>query len=116
MNKTHNRRNAEKRQHQRYDFLQATFFRLDRPDAKPHECTVCNLSFGGLLMRSGESLEVGTPILIVLNLDGLILKEKVDIVHKSGTSDPEKNYGCRFMEEDTRPIREKEIGNFLLQE
>lgn len=115
MNTTPTGHTAEKRQHERHEFLQATFFRLDKPRSKPSGCTVCNLSFGGLMMRTGVRLVTGEHILIILNLDGLVLTEKATVVHAAeGTGGHE--YGCRFTDDATRELRQREIRNYLQEE
>lgn len=115
MNTTPTGHTLEKRQHERHEFLQATFFRLDKPKAKPSTCTVVNLSFGGLMMRTAVRLAAGEHILIILNLDGLVLTEKATVVH-AGERTSGHEYGCRFTDENTRELRQREIRNYLQDE
>lgn len=115
MNTTPSGHTLEKRQHERHEFLQATFFRLDKPKSKPSTCTVVNLSFGGLMMRTTVRLAAGEHILIILNLDGLVLTEKATVVHAAERSSGNA-YGCRFTDDATRELRHREINNYLQEE
>ena len=98
----------EKRKHTRYDFIQATFFRLDTPESEPHPCQVRNLSFGGLLMECRDRMEPGQQILIIINLDGMILKERMKIMHCSENGNS-GIYGCQFQDSNDFEIRNREL-------
>lgn len=102
----------EKREHPRYDFIQASFYRLDIPESNPHPCQVNNLSFGGLLMQCDETVEIGQDLLIIINLDGLILKEKIRVMHSSAVEE-HNMFGCRFLETKNIKLRNRELMRYI---
>lgn len=104
-------RKKQERKHQRHNMYQATYYKIDDDDRKIQNCEIHNISLGGMFLEIKEKLEIGTKIVIVLKISGILLHEKLRIVHKQKIIT--SRYGCEFIDDIHKEKRDSILKQFL---
>lgn len=104
-------KDKEKRRHSRHEIYQATYYMLDDKERNVKECLIHNISLGGMMIEAKEELPEGTMIVVIVNLGGKILQEKLRVLRKTMFITP--HYGCTFVDPDGEEKRQKQLHQFL---
>lgn len=95
----------DERQFERFKILKATFYRKENSE-KIYECTIIDISRGGMMLVPEINLAINEEIIILYHIRDQIFKDKIKIKwEKDG-----KN-GGEFVE--VRPERDKMIESYL---
>jgi len=101
----------EKRRHKRHEIFQASYYKLHDDQQTIHDCVIHNLSLGGIMIETNGELPDGLDIVIIMNLNGTILQEKMRIIRKAKIIT--HRCGCNFIDRSTREKRERIISAYL---
>jgi c-di-GMP-binding flagellar brake protein YcgR len=98
----------ERRNADRNDFIQATYYKLiDSEDKSLKECYICDISKGGIsFFTTSKDIEEGAKLCLIYNLKSTRRKDEA-VVRYIKNSFGELKCGCEFS--DTDEEREKLI-------
>ena len=92
----------EKRKHKRWDFVQATFYKISNPnsDNKIIECYLNNISLGGLCFDTqNEELKKGDTIKLMYKIGTVLRRDTLQVRYIQKVFNNWR-IGCEFEEEN----------------
>jgi|WetSurMetagenome_2_1015567.scaffolds.fasta_scaffold1710579_1 hypothetical protein len=91
---------TNERKHDRIDFYQSSFFRLENGTEKTNECWFNNISLGGICFDSENSdLEIGEFVKVLYKIETKIRHDQGVVRFKSKALNNWR-YGCEFVDQD----------------